>query len=345
MSASEATPALAVAGVRKAYGSVQALAGVSFDVAPGSVTGLLGPNGAGKSTLMQCVTTLLRPDAGAIRIFGTDAAADPRGARDLLGYVPQTLALDKVLTGREHLELHGALYHVPRGRMREAIGEALTLVGLADVADRRVGTYSGGMARRLDLAAALLHRPRLLVLDEPTVGLDIQSRSAIWKFVRALADGGTAVLIASHHTEEIEFLSDRVAILDHGAVRAEGTPDDLKARFGSALVHLKLREFAAPEELESAAGTLRQSNRYARVLVDTRDGGRITVVLAERPESPEAVRRELAGLLSVGDEGFFAFALERPTLEDVFLDATGHALRDAAWTSAEGDPIGRRRPA
>ena len=181
--------------------SISALNNLSLQVPAGSLYGLLGPNGAGKSTALRILCTLLAPDSGTVRVAGLDALTDPRGVRRLLGYVAQDVAIDKILTGRELLQLQGDLYHLPRRQRNRRMAELIDLMGMGDWIDRRCGSYSGGMRRRLDLAAGLLHSPQVLVLDEPTVGLDIESRAAIWQVLRQLRDGGTTVLLSSHYLE------------------------------------------------------------------------------------------------------------------------------------------------
>ena len=215
-------PVIELAGLRKSYGrgekAVRALNDLGLSVPAGSLYGLLGPNGAGKTTCLRILATLLAPDAGSVRVAGIDALADPREVRRQLGYVAQEVALDKILTGRELLRLQADLYHL-RAREREPrIAELVELLGMGEWIDRRCGGYSGGMRRRLDLAAGLLHRPRVLVLDEPTVGLDIESRAAIWAVLRQLRDGGTTVLLSSHYLEEVDALADRLAIIEAGRV-------------------------------------------------------------------------------------------------------------------------------
>ncbi|HEY9807266.1 MAG TPA: ABC transporter ATP-binding protein, partial [Candidatus Obscuribacterales bacterium] len=225
-------PAVLIEHLQKRYGQVEAVKDVSFQVEPGEIFGLLGPNGAGKTTTIRCLCTLAQPDAGNVEVSGISVTENPRAARQLLGYVAQEVALDKVLTGRELLQLQAALYHLPRAIARERIASAIELLGLAEWADKKTGTYSGGLRKRLDLAAGLLHQPDVLVLDEPTVGLDIESRVAVWNFLRQLRAEGTAVLITSHYLEEIDALADRVAIIDRGVVIATGTPSALKDQVG-----------------------------------------------------------------------------------------------------------------
>ena len=336
--------AIRILDIRKHYDKATvALDGVSFDVKAGEVCGLLGPNGAGKSTLMRCATTLLRQNGGHIELFGHDTLGDPRGARRQFGYVAQEVALDKYLSGREHLELQASLYHVPKALEAKAIEDVLTLVGLTEVAERRISTYSGGMARRLDLATALLHKPRLLILDEPTVGLDIHTRTAIWDFIVRLASDGVAVLIASHHIEEIEYLAHRVVIIDHGKVVANGSPSELKGTFGKTIIHLKVTQYAGVDELAASAEKLSQNPLLSKVITDAADGGTLLGVLKDGVTMSDDIRSSLAESLGIGADRFFMYGAEYPTLDDVFLNATGRTLRDAPWLANDTLPAKRRR--
>jgi ABC-2 type transport system ATP-binding protein len=222
--------AVLIQNLQKRYGSVEAVKDISLSVEPGEIFGLLGPNGAGKTTTIRCLCTLTKPDAGKVEVSGISVIDQPRAARQRLGYVAQEVALDKVLTGRELLQLQAALYHLPKAVAKKRIEEVIDILGLGDYADKKTGTYSGGLRRRIDLAAGLLHQPDVLVLDEPTVGLDIESRVVVWDLLRKLREAGTTVLITSHYLEEIDVLADRVAIIDKGVVIAEGTPSQLKIR-------------------------------------------------------------------------------------------------------------------
>ena len=236
--------------LEKSYGMVQALKGLSLSVPQGCLYGLLGPNGAGKTTTLRILCTLLAPDSGTVTVAGLDALSDPRAVRLELGYVAQEVAIDKILTGRELLQLQGDLYHLRSSDRNARIDELIDCLGMESWIDRRCGTYSGGMRRRIDLASGLLHQPQLLVLDEPTVGLDIESRSAIWQLLRELCAKGTTVLLSSHYLEEVEALADRMAIIDDGRVIAEGTPDQLKQQLGGDRVTLRVREFSDASEAE-----------------------------------------------------------------------------------------------
>ena len=316
--------------LRKRYGGgratapVVALDDLCLTVPEGCLFGLLGPNGAGKTTTLRILCTLLAPDAGSVRVGGIDGLTDPRAVRNLLGYVAQEVAIDKILTGRELLTLQGDLYHLPRPRRDARIEELIALLGMDAWVDRRCGSYSGGMRRRLDLAAGLLHSPRLLVLDEPTVGLDIESRSAIWQVLRRLRDAGTTVLLSSHYLEEVEALADRLAIIDNGRVIAEGTPTELKAALGGDRVTLRVREFSDQEEALRVQALLQGCTGVRQVVVNQAQGFSLNLVI-EHEGVVEALRRQLAE----ADLPVFALAQSRPSLDDVYLQATGRTLMDA----------------
>jgi ABC-2 type transport system ATP-binding protein len=221
-----------VGRARKAAGAVEALAGVSFSVRPGEVFALLGPNGAGKSTTIRILTTLSAPTSGRARVAGFDVVDQPREVRRRIGYVAQASGVDPTATGRENLLLQGRLFRLPTPALRRRVEELLALFALTDAADRAAQTYSGGMKRRLDVAMGLVHQPEVLFLDEPTTGLDPESRAVMWREVRRLAEGGLTLLLTTHYLEEADQLAQRLAIVDRGKVVAEGTPDELKARFG-----------------------------------------------------------------------------------------------------------------
>ena len=308
----------------KSYGAVSALQNLELSIPEGCLYGLLGPNGAGKTTALRILSTLLAPDSGSVHVADVDALADPRTVRRMMGYVAQEVAIDKILSGRELLELQGDLYHLNR-RDRDARIQSLSLcLGMDDWLDRRCGTYSGGMRRRLDLAAGLLHSPRLLVLDEPTVGLDIESRAAIWQLLRELVNDGTSILLSSHYLEEVEALADRMAIIDAGTVIAEGTPDELKQRLGGDRVTLRVREFSDAEEAALVQRLLEPVEGIRQVVINRSQGFSLTLVIEGDPVI-ERLRQRLDG------EGISVFALSqsRPSLDDVYLQATGRTLMDA----------------
>ena len=329
--------------VSKRYGrgdrAVTALQELNLSVPKGSLYGLLGPNGAGKTTSLRILATLLAPDAGSVRVAGLDALADPRGVRERLGYVAQEVALDKILSGRELLQLQGDLYHLRPAERNRRIEELIDLLAMNDWIDRRCGSYSGGMRRRLDLAAGLLHRPQVLVLDEPTVGLDIESRGAIWQVLRQLRDQGTTVLLSSHYLEEVDALADRLAILEAGRVIAEGTPTELKADLGGDRVTLRVREFSDEGEATRVQGLLRSCPGVREVVINRAQGHSLNLVV-ENGEAIETLRRQLAE----ADLPVFSLAQSRPSLDDVYLRATGRTLMDAELSVAGlRDPKAERK--
>jgi ABC-2 type transport system ATP-binding protein len=253
-----------------------------------------------------------------------DALANPRSVRALLGYVAQDVALDKILSGRELLSLLGDLHHLDRRERDGRIGSLITLLGMEEWIDRRCGTYSGGMRRRLDLASGLLHQPRVLVLDEPTVGLDIESRATIWRVLRQLRDQGTTILLSSHYLEEIDALADRLAILEAGRVIAEGSPADLKAALGGDRVTLRVREFSDEDEATRVRSLLQGCSGVRQVVINRAQGYSLNLVV-DGDAVIEGLRRQLAE----ADLPVFALAQSRASLDDVYLQATGRTLQDA----------------
>ena len=310
--------------ISKAYGAVTALRELDLTVPEACLYGLLGPNGAGNTTAMRILATLLAPDSGSVVVGGVDGLAQPRDVRQLMGYVAQEVAIDKILSGRELLQLQGDLYHLPRNDRDSRIADLIDRLAMGDWIDRRCGTYSGGMRRRLDLAAGLLHRPRLLVLDEPTVGLDIESRSAIWQLLRQLVDEGTTVLLSSHYLEEVEALADRLAIIDAGSVIAEGSPDQLKQRLGGDRVTLRIREFSNADEATQVCALLEPLDGVRQVVVNRSQGFSLNLVI-----EGGAVIDQLRQTLEAAGLPVFALAQSRPSLDDVYLQATGRTLMDA----------------
>lgn len=324
------SPAVFIEGLRKRYGEVEAVRDVSFEIQPGEIFGLLGPNGAGKTTTIRCLCTLSTPDAGKIEISGVSVLDNPRLARQRLGYIAQDVALDKVLTGRELLKLQADLYHIPSKVARDRIEQMISLLELFDWADKKSGTYSGGLKKRLDLALGLLHQPDVLVLDEPTVGLDIETRSAVWQFLRQLKAEGTTILITSHYLEEVDALADRVAIIDRGMVIASGTPSQLKDRIGGDRITLRIREFTPDAEADKARSILEQLPCVEEVIVNSAQGNSINLVVAPQSDALITVQQALkeVGLPT------FGIAQSRPSLDDVYLAATGRTLMDAEIAAA-----------
>ena len=310
--------------LNKSYGAVQALNGLNLSVPKGSLFGLLGPNGAGKSTALRIICTLIIADSGQVRVTGKDASENPSAIRKELGYVAQEVALDKILTGRELLSFQGDLYHLNRDYRDFKISELIERLDMSSWIDRRSGTYSGGMKRRLDLASGLLHQPTLLVLDEPTVGLDIESRTIVWDFLRELRAEGTTILLSSHYLEEVDALVDDMAIIDHGQVIAEGTPEQLKKRLGGDRATLRVREFSNQEESEEIKNLLKELNGVNEVIINRSQGFSLNLVIDDQ-NVLATVRQKLVE----SKYDVFSLSHSRPTLDDVYLQATGRSLMDA----------------
>jgi ABC-2 type transport system ATP-binding protein len=296
-------------------GDVRALDGVSLEVQPGTVLGLLGPNGAGKTTTVNILTTLLRPDSGHAEVAGIDVVAQPAAVRRSIGLAGQFAAVDDNLTGAENLTLVGRLNHLPGAQTKSRARELLERFGLADAGDRVAKTYSGGMRRRLDLAAALVARPPVLFLDEPTTGLDPRSRIELWGVIEDLVRQGVTLLLTTQYLEEADRLADRISVVDHGRVIAEGTSAELKSRLGGAMVELRL---ADADEARGVAATLAGAGAGAELSVD---GEIVRVPAADGTATlTEVVRRlDAAGITARG------LQLREPSLDDVFLALTGHA--------------------
>lgn len=319
-------PAVLLEKLQKRYGDTEAVKDVSLQIEPGEIYGLLGPNGAGKTTTLRCLCTLSKPDAGKIEISGGISVIDqPKQARRRLGYVAQEVALDKVLTGRELLQLQAALYHLPQKLIPQRIDTVIDRLGLQEWADKKTGSYSGGLRKRLDLAAGLVHQPDILVLDEPTVGLDIESRSTFWSILRQLRDEGTTILITSHYLEEVDALSDRLAIIDRGVVIAQGTPSELKDDVGGDRITLRLREFSPQPEAEQAQLLLNALNCVQEVIINEAQGNSLNLVVASQSDALTQVQQAL------NEQGLpiFGISQSRPSLDDVYLAATGRTLMDA----------------
>ncbi len=301
-------------------GGILAVDAIDLTVEAGEIFALLGPNGAGKTTTIKMLVTLAQPTSGRILVDGIDAMTAPDEVRARIGYVGQEVAVDKSLTARENLELQASLYHIPDCAQPARIQEVLTLVELTDRADDRVKTYSGGMKKRLDIASGLVHRPKLLVLDEPTLGLDIQTRTRIWDYIARMRSAGTTVLLTTHYMDEADRLCDRIAIIDRGRIQALGTPAELKSRVGGDVVTLKLSA-ADAERGRAVVGPRLRGLPFVREVVD----GEPLLVYVEPGD------RSAPGVFdAVRDAGVHvdAFHYCRPTLDDVFLKFTGRSMRD-----------------
>ncbi|MEH2445716.1 MAG: ABC transporter ATP-binding protein [Nostoc sp.] len=333
-------PAVLIQNLQKRYGTVVAVQDVSFQVESGEIFGLLGPNGAGKTTTLRALCTLTTPDAGKIEVSGISVLDNPRVARQRLGYVAQEVAIDKVLTGKELLQLQAALYHLPGAIAKQRIEMVLDLLGLQEYANKKTGTYSGGLRKRLDLAAGLLHAPDVLVLDEPTVGLDIETRFVVWDFLRKLRASGTTVVITSHYLEEVDALADRVAIIDRGVVIAAGTPSQLKDQVGGDRITLRIREFSPIQEAEKAKNLLQPLPFVQEVIINSAQGNSLNLVVT--PQNDVLINIQQA--LNTAGLPIFGIAQSRPSLDDVYLAATGRTLMDAELAAvATRDPKAEKK--
>ena len=301
----------------KRYGKeVLAVKGISFDIKEGEVFGFVGPNGAGKSTTISMITTLLRPTSGTILLDGMDVVKEANKVRKVIGLVPQFLTADDELSGRENMQLHADLYGVPRKVAKERIEELLKVVKLEEAAGRRVDTYSGGMRKRLELAEGLINRPRILFLDEPTLGLDIQTRGIIWDYLKRIREeSNMTVFLTTHYLEEADSLCDRIAIIDEGVIRVIGSPHELKESLGGDVIHTRIEdeEDRTPEMqvMESVSSVTKDGFEYR---IKTKDGDRtMTDILTASTGNGWKIK---------------SISLEVPSMNQVFLEYTGKALRD-----------------
>jgi ABC-2 type transport system ATP-binding protein len=316
--------AIEAEGLRKSYGKVRALDGIDLRVPAGTVLGLLGPNGAGKTTAVRILTTLLPLDGGSARVAGLDVAREAPQLRAKIGLAGQYAAVDENLTGAENLEMVGRLYHLPKGEPRARAAELLERFDLSDAADRLVRTYSGGMRRRLDLAAALVARPPVLFLDEPTTGLDPRSRIALWATIEGRVAAGTTVLLTTQYLDEADRLADRISVIDHGKVIAEGSADELKDQVGGEWLDVTLE---SEDDVEAAIAALEPIAAERPALAE----GVLRMPIRQRKGTIAAAVRRLneAGI------GIDDVAMRRPTLDDVFLSLTGHAAESADGEGGE----------
>jgi ABC-2 type transport system ATP-binding protein len=308
----------------KVYGGeTRALDGITFNVSPGEVFGFLGPNGAGKTTTIRILATLLLASAGTARVAGFDVTADPHEVRKRLGVAMQTPSLDAFSTGRETLELAGRLQRMPAAEVRRRSDELLELMGLGSVASKLTGTYSGGMKRRLDLASALVHRPEVLILDEPTEGLDPQSRTALWEELENISAAGTTMLLTTHYMEEADRLSSRLAIIDNGQIVVEGAPAELKRGVGADAVLLQL-------ESPDGDGQLAEVRRLLEGVVAADGVARHPAGIALAVPNASAAIPELLRRLDRNGLPIAGLQMSQPSLDDVFLKYTGRRIREEA---------------
>ena len=322
--------AIEVSGLAKHFGEVKALNGISFEVEQGTILGLLGPNGSGKTTTVRILSTLIKPDAGSAKVGGFDVVAQHDEVRTVIGLTGQYAAVDEYLTGRENLELFGRLFHLSKKDAAKRANELLERFDLADAGDRGIKGYSGGMRRRLDLAASLIGHPSVLFLDEPTTGLDPRSRLGMWEVINDLVADGTTVLLTTQYLEEADQLASRIVVLDHGSVIAQGTSDELKTSVGGDRIELVIHDTAdlsnATTALSSVASSAPVIDEVAKRILVPVSGGSKAII--------EAVRRLDEAKVEIED-----IALRRPTLDDVFLSLTGHIAEEVV----EEKPAGRGR--
>ncbi|KAI0561241.1 ABC transporter [Gracilaria domingensis] len=334
-------PAVSVTNLRKSFkkqvkgpGSkkkqnltITAVDNLTFSVPPGRILGLLGPNSSGKTTTLRCMSTLASPDSGSVKYYGVDSVKEAALVRNMIGYVAQSAGLDKVLTGREHLEMFANIAHLDRREIPHVIENLVELLRLEDFIDRQTGVYSGGVVRRLDLAIALLHQPPILILDEPTVGLDIETRRVIWDVLRSWRENGGTVILSSHYLEEVDILSDDIVILEKGVMLAHGSSAELKESLGGDRISVRLNEFTSLDRAESACSALKQRGLVQAAIINRSQNNSLELVVDAR--NAQIGTEIVQCLAQIGFERLFSFAQSKPSLDDVYLAATGRSLLDA----------------
>lgn len=320
-------PTIVVDRVSKRYGKIEALREVSLQVEQGTILGLLGPNGAGKTTLVKILSSLIKPSGGKATVSGFDVVSQTRQVRSIIGLAGQSAAVDENLSGRENLKLVARLYHMSRGDSNRRAGELLEQFDLVESGDRMARTYSGGMRRRLDLAASLVANPQVLFLDEPTTGLDPRSRNDLWDVIRQLVCAGTTVLLTTQYLEEADQLADQITVIDHGAVIAEGTATELKRRAGSEFISVQV---ANPNDVSRAQATLTRFSEEEPTV--TEHDRRVTVPVLDGSSMLAGVVRELdTANIAISD-----LSLRQPTLDDVFLALTGRMATSESDVDGDG---------
>jgi ABC-2 type transport system ATP-binding protein len=332
---SSAGPAILVENLTKSYGDVHALRGIDLTVPHGTVLGVLGPNGAGKTTAVRILTTLLRPDGGRAVVEGYDVVKEASAVRRSIGLAGQSAAIQIELTGRENLEIIGRLYHLGRAASRARATELLEQFGLTDAADRSAKTFSGGMQRRLDLAASLVGRPKVLFLDEPTTGLDPRSRLGMWEIIRSLVAGGTTLLLTTQYLEEADELANEIVVIDHGEVIAAGTSAELKGRVGGDVLEFTVPERSRVTDAVAAVSKLAEGEPHV-------DEGTGVVSVPVGINGSEALIQAVRNLDEAGIETS-GLGLRRPSLDDAFLALTGHAAEEEDTEDGDKRRRGRRK--
>jgi len=314
-----------IRNLSKSYFEVRALNKINIDIKEGSLFGILGPNGAGKTTLLRTLATLISPDEGTITINNIDLIEKPREIRKLIGYVAQEIALDKILTGRELLDFQADLYHINKSVKTKRIDLMIKQLDMENWIDRKCGTYSGGMKRRIDLAAGLLHLPKVLILDEPTVGLDIESRNIIWKLLNNLKKDGMTIILSSHYLDEIDKLADDVVIINNGKIIDQGNPNQLKSKLGGDRITLKVREFSDSIEAEQVKKMLEKIDGISQIVINNSQGYSLNFIAEKGKDLITKLKVELAFCKFP----IFSLSQSQPSLDDVYLQATGKTLQDA----------------
>ncbi len=314
-------PVIRIENLRKSYGPVVALDGISLEVKQGEIFGLLGPNGAGKTTTVKILTTLVRPDGGKAEVAGTDVLSDPAKVRSLVGYVPQELTVDPYLTAQEHLSYYADLYHLPAASRETRIQEALALVGLAGLEDRRARHLSGGTKKKLDLACGLIHRPPVIVLDEPSLGLDVQVRRDVWNYIVRLKERGTTLFLCTNYMDEAERLCDEVAIIDRGKIVAMGSPAALRSQLKRDVVSVEIAS-ANEHHGESLESLEKAVSQLSMVQRSVKDGTRLKIYVES---NDAALPKIIEAAASVGIS-VQSITYSRPGLDDVFLHYAGRAF-------------------
>jgi len=320
--------AVEIKSLSKQFGQIKAVDDISFNVEEGEIFGFLGPNGAGKSTTMMILTTLLKPTSGRSMVAGFDVVDQANKVRENIGYVQQEIAVDEYLTGRENLLLHARLNHIPKNLVNERIDEVLELIELSSRQNDSVSTYSGGMRKRLDIAGGLLHMPKVLFLDEPTVGLDIQTRRKIWEYIRKIhKEFNTTIFLSTHYMEEADKLCDRVGIIDYGKIQVIDSPQSMKAKLGNEIITFKIQNGASKDELISK---LRETQLVKEVTI--KDDKFIVYSTKGTELIPEIFQISTRLEIKIN-----SISLTQPSLDDVFISYTGHELRD------ESENFGKRK--